>query len=171
LPRQPMRPTRKQRTREHILADLSANHVEKIALGCGYAVDRIWHDYGLDLALFTFDQHGYLESGVVWIQVKASDRLEVTRDGRAALVRLERKDLLAWIADVYPVIVVVYDAARDTAYWLSIQNHFAGDQGFRQLKGKTVTVRVPTANVLNPSAIHEFARQKAAVLTRRGEPS
>jgi Domain of unknown function (DUF4365) len=121
LARHVTNPPRKKRTREHVLADLSANHVEKVALSCGYAVDRIWHDYGLDLALFTFDERGYLESGVVWIQVKATDQLKKTLGGRAVLVRLQRKDVLAWIADAYPVILVVYDAPRDCAFWLSIQ--------------------------------------------------
>lgn len=52
LARYPINPPRKKRTREHVLADLSANHVERVALSCGYAVDRVWNDYGLDLALF-----------------------------------------------------------------------------------------------------------------------
>jgi len=101
LARHPSNLPRKKRTREHVLADLGANHVEKVALGCGHAVDRVWHDYGLDLALYTFDPRGYLESGVVWIQVKSSDRPSKRRDGSAVLVRLQRRDLLAWIADIY----------------------------------------------------------------------
>jgi hypothetical protein len=88
-----------------VLADLSANNVEKFALQCGFAVDRVWHDYGLDLALFTFDESGFLESGVVWIQLKASDRPRKSRDGKSILLRADRRDLLAWIADLYPAIL------------------------------------------------------------------
>jgi hypothetical protein len=132
-------------------------------------VDRIWHDYGLDLALFTFDERGYLESGVVWIQVKATDQLKKTLGGRAALVCLQRKDVLAWIADAYPVILVVYDAPRDCAFWLSIQGCFADEQGFGKLKGKTIKVPVPTANVLDENSIRDFARRKAALLAAWGE--
>jgi hypothetical protein len=155
---------RKKRTREHVLADLSANHVEKVALNCGHAVDRVWHDYGLDLALYTFDKRGYLQSGVVWIQVKATDKPKRTQDGSAVLARIQRRDVLAWIADVYPVILVLYDAQRDRAYWISVQSYFAGAQAFGKLKGQTITVPIPTVNVLNERAIREFARQKAAVL-------
>ncbi len=138
MARQPISPPRKRRTRAHVLADLSANHVEKIALGCGYAVDRVWHDYGLDLAVFTFDKRGYLESGVLWIQLKAT---------------------------VYPITLVMYDAANDRAYWLLVQSYFA----FGQLRGKTITVPIPTANVLNEKAMREFARRKAAMLARHWE--
>lgn len=170
MARHPTNLPRKKRTREHVLADLGANHVEKVALGRGYAVDRVWHDYGLDLALYTFDGRGYLESGVVWIQVKSSDRLSKRRDRSAILVRLERRDILAWIADVYPVILVVYDALRDRAYWLAIQGYFAGPGAFARLKGKTITVPVPITNLLNGRAMQEFARQKAVALTQRKEP-
>jgi hypothetical protein len=170
LARHPINLPRKKRTREHVLADLSANHVERVALTCGFALDRVWHDYGLDLALYTFDGHGYLESGVVWIQVKASDKPRKTPDRSALLVRLERRDIVAWLADAYPVILVVYDAQTDRAYWLSVQRYFAGAQGFTKLRGKTVTVPVPTAHRLNERAMRDFARQKAAVLAPRREP-
>ena len=38
-----------------MIADLSANHVEKQALLCGFSVERVRHDYGIDLILFTYD--------------------------------------------------------------------------------------------------------------------
>jgi hypothetical protein len=45
----------KTRTREHILADLAVNAVERqVLLGNG-TVERIRSDYGMDLALFTYD--------------------------------------------------------------------------------------------------------------------
>jgi hypothetical protein len=169
LARHPINLPRKKRTREHVLADLSANHVEKVALSCGYAVDRVWHDYGLDLALYTFDERGFLESGVVWIQAKASDEPKKSRDESAVLVRLQRRDILAWIADAYPVILVAYDARADRAYWLTIQRHFAGPRTFGKLKAKTITVPIPVANRLNERAVRDFARQKAAILAPRRE--
>src|SRR5436309_2496106 len=45
---------RKRRTREHIIADLSVNHVERQALLCGHVVERRVFDYGIDLEMFTF---------------------------------------------------------------------------------------------------------------------
>jgi len=106
----PVSPPRKQRTRAHVIADLSANHVEKFALSCGFAVERLRQDYGVDLAIFTFDSRGFRENGVLWLQLKATDHLKTTRDGKMVLVRLDRRDVLAWIAEAYPVILVVYDA-------------------------------------------------------------
>ena len=82
----PLHPPRKRRTREHLLADLSANHVARFALQCGFAAEELRQDYGLDLAVFTFDDQGYLESGVIWMQLKATDQLKTTRDSGAVLV-------------------------------------------------------------------------------------
>src|SRR5207302_7634395 len=52
------RPRRKRRTREHVLADLSVHHIEGHVLRCGWVVERMAHDYGIDLELHTFDRTG-----------------------------------------------------------------------------------------------------------------
>ena len=51
----------KTRTREHVLADLSINHVERQVLLCGFSVDRVQHDYGYDLSMATYSQGGEYE--------------------------------------------------------------------------------------------------------------
>ena len=72
---------RKRRTREHIIADLAVNHVERAVLRCGYTVERHWHDYGFDLLLYTYNNNGEYENGDVRIQVKATDHLKRKADG------------------------------------------------------------------------------------------
>jgi hypothetical protein len=169
LPKHPINPPRKQRTRAHVLADLSANHVEKFALHCGFAVVRLSQDYGLDLAIFTFDEDGFLEGGILWMQLKATDYLRKTRDGSAVLIRLDRRDVLAWIAEANPIILVLYDAVHGCAYWLWIQDFVANENAFAKLHGKTITVSIPTANLMSESAMREFARMKAGSRARQGD--
>jgi hypothetical protein len=74
-------------------------------------------------------------------------------------------------ADLYPVILVVYDAGLDRAYWLAIQGHFSGMDRFARLRGKTVTIPIPIENVLDASAMREFARRKMALFPSEGEQS
>jgi hypothetical protein len=74
---------RKLRTREHIIADLAVNHVERQVFLCGWTVERVFHDYGLDLILFFFNSMGELENGNAYIQVKATERATVLRTGQA----------------------------------------------------------------------------------------
>jgi hypothetical protein len=68
---------RKRRTREHIIADLSVNHVERFILQCGWTAQRISPDYGIDLIMETFDTRGRIENGAVKFQLKATDSLQV----------------------------------------------------------------------------------------------
>lgn len=97
----------KRRTRAHVLADLSINHVERQALLCGFAVERIQHDYGYDLTMTTFNDIGEYESGGVYIQVKATDRLLRLASGKAISWPVSRRDLKLWLKETYPVILVI----------------------------------------------------------------
>lgn len=94
------------------------------------------------------------------MQLKATDHLKTSRDGRSALVGVERRDVLSWMRELYPVILVLYDAARDLAYYLVIADYFAGANVFVRLKGATVTVPVPLDNVVSEQAIRHLARLK-----------
>jgi hypothetical protein len=150
---------RKRRTREHVIADLSVNHVERQALLSGYVVERRRQDYGIDLDLLTFDKYGQPEEGKVLLQLKASDRLNLKPGQESFTFRIDRKDLVLWLAEPSPVILVVYDARKGVAYWVYVQSHFRVRKDFNLFTaGKTVTVPVPTVNVVNPGAMRKFAR-------------
>jgi hypothetical protein len=157
----------KRRTREHVIADLSVNHVERQALLCGHVMEERVRDYGIDLVLITFDGSGVMEPGHVLLQVKATDHLKVVHSGRLIAQRVERRDLVSWLRQPMPVILVVYDAAADVAYWLYVQAHLARKSRPNPTKGGgLVTVHVPRGNVLNPEAVRRFARFRDQVLTQ-----
>lgn len=89
---------RKRRTREHVLADLSANHVERIILQRGFAAEATKHDYGVDMILFFYRPTGELNDGQVFIQLKATDRVTWVRGGRFISFALDKADLDYWLA-------------------------------------------------------------------------
>lgn len=64
---------------------------------------------------------------------------------------------------------MLYDAGQERALGLSIQSHFADQQTFARLSGKTVRVSIPTDNLISDEAMREFAREKAAILAPQGE--
>src|SRR5207237_9577673 len=104
-----------------------------------------------------------VESCRVLFQLKASDSLRRSADGMAILLRLEWRDLLFWLNEAKPVILVVYDAMADRAFWLNVQEYFRGREWpSRAGSTTTVTVHVPTANVLDEEAIRLFARLRDA---------
>lgn len=161
-------PRRKKRTREHVIADLGVKHVERAILRCGFSAERVFHDYGLDLYMSTYDPVGEAENGMVLLQVKATDHLKLRADGEAVLFRVERTDLDWWLAETLPVILVVYDARADLAYALYVQAHFTG-KGVGRPAGRTVTVHIPTENVLNEAAVRRFGVAKTRVVRQMKE--
>jgi hypothetical protein len=55
----------KRRTREHVIASQSVNHVERFVIDEGYTAQRQDDDYGYDLHITTYDDHGYVEPGSI----------------------------------------------------------------------------------------------------------
>jgi hypothetical protein len=149
---------RKRRTRAHVIADLSVNHVERHVLLCGFTVERRRHDYGFDLFMNTYDHNGELESGEVQFQLKATDRLRVARDGQTVLFRVERADLRTWLDVARPVIFVVFDARAEAAYWLYPPEHLAKRPRFDATRGsRTITLHLPRSQRLDQAAVLGFA--------------
>jgi hypothetical protein len=162
--------TRKRRTREHVIADLSVHHVEGHVLRCGWVVERLAQDYGIDLEVRTFNRTGEVQEGMVLLQLKATDRLRVRRDATDFAVRIDRADLVSWLAELSPVILIVYDAQKDVAFWLYVQSYFRRLENFSLFTaGRTVTVRVPTANVVTPAAVRRFGRFRDRVIAQQRE--
>jgi hypothetical protein len=51
-------------------------------------VDRVWHDYGIDLYVYAHGEDGGIENGNILVQAKATDRLRVLADQRTISVRV-----------------------------------------------------------------------------------
>lgn len=158
---------RKRRTREHIIADLAANHLERYVLKCGFTVEKIQHDYGLDMIMYTYQPTGEIEDGFVNIQLKASDKIKYDESDGSFSFPVERKHLSHWLGEPFPVLLIVYDAPKDKAYWVYIQNCFESMPAF-SLKNvkKTYSIRVPMHQVIDQEAIRKFAEFKQSVLNQ-----
>jgi hypothetical protein len=162
---QSRQPRRKQRTREHIIADLSVNHTEKQALLCGYTVEKRIHDYGIDLVLLTYSDVGEVENGEVLFQVKATDRPAMVKNGRFIICRIEYADLWAWLLEPFPVILIMYDAPNDRAFWLYFQSEFSDPKAIPKVgKSERITIRIPTNQLLNQDAVRHFRDFRNSIL-------
>ena len=110
---------RKRRTRQHVIADQSVNYVERFIIDEGHTAQRLERDYGYDLLLFTYDDQGYAEPGVAFLQLKASETL--TPSGSHYAYDLDIRDYHLWMAEDAPVVLILFDATRRRAYWLHVQ--------------------------------------------------
>ena len=157
---------RKRRTREHVIADLSVNHVERQVLLHGAAVERVRNDYGIDVEILFFDDDGYWKNGRAMLQIKATDRPTVRAGGTSVAVRVDARDLRFWRLVSDPVILVAYDAAEDRAHWLHVQPLLRGTSGTALLAPASTTLHVPRANRLTAEAVREFERLSDAQVGR-----
>jgi len=142
---------RKQRTRQHVIADLAVHHVEGFILRAGHAAQRVTPDYGYDVFMTTFDSDGMIERGGVSIQCKATERLKGT--GRDWFVEIDVRDHNLWTSEQRPVVLVAYDASQECAYWVSIQSYFRDPARRPRPEAATVRVRIPKKNILDHAAI------------------
>ena len=63
---------------------------------------------------------------------------------------MDVRDYNHWIREEQPVILMLYDASRERAYWLHVQDYFKKDDAPRPKKGaKTVRARIPARQVVN----------------------
>jgi hypothetical protein len=154
----------KTRTRQHVIADLAVNHVERQVLLCGYTAQRVQQDYGYDLTLATYDRHGQIEGGVIFVQVKATDDLPLLKDGKTISWPVSRRDLKLWLHENYPVLLVVYDGQRDRAYWLDVQTQIA-KQPTADLftTGATVNFHISIKSRVTQKAIEKIAQHKRRI--------
>jgi hypothetical protein len=156
---------RKQRTRQHVIADQSINHVERIIIDAGHTAQRLTPDYGYDLVLFTYDDRGYLEPGSVYVQIKASECLgEVGAD---YVFDLDIRDYNLWMLEEMPVILVLFAASRRRAYWLWVQSYFSKDAVRQPKRGaKSVRVHVPKRQSVTRRAVAAWRDLKRQALQR-----
>ena len=158
---------RKRRTRQHVIADLGVNHVERYVLLAGFTTERRLHDYGIDLVVSTYDPSGEIEQGEMLLQVKATDRLTTIRDEAFVTVRIDRRDLRAWLAESLPVILVVFDGKSERAWWLYVQAEYGGTKRFQVSSGTgTTTLRIPITNGLDTDAFGRFRGFRNRVLAQ-----
>ena len=137
------------------------NFVERQVLLCGHTVERVFHDYGYDLFLFTFDANGEPEAGEIRVQVKATDILAINSEKETISLRVACADLIYWLSERLPVVLVLYDATREVAYWIDIRNYCFGLPGFNVFSiGKTLTIHIPCSNIFDQTAIAELTIAK-----------
>jgi hypothetical protein len=154
------RAIRKLRTRDHIIEELSINFFQRRVLLCGYSLERVESDYGYDLLLFTYNNIGEIENGSVTIQMKASDHFAFNSKNCIPF-DVDTRDLNLWLNQYDPVLLVVYDAKKDKAYWLDIQDYFKSlTLSAKHKKQKSFRVQIPKRNKVGVSSVRKYAKLK-----------
>jgi hypothetical protein len=154
---------RKRRTRQHVIADLSANHFERFVLLRRHSAEIFQRDYGLDMVIFFYDDDGMVLDGQVSVQLKASDHPKYIDDGKFVSLVIDERDLRSWTQRLEPVILVVFDAQLHRAFWLYVQTNVEL-QSTHLATRRSRNVRIPTAQVVNEEAIDKLAAYNEQVV-------
>jgi Domain of unknown function (DUF4365) len=158
---------RKQRTREHVIASQSINYVERFIYFAGHTVERFHDDYGYDLLMRTYDAEGYLETGEVLFQVKATDKIRETASGQACWISIDVADYNAWVNEDSPLFLVLYDARKRRAVWLYVQQYFEEQPARRPQTGaKSIRVIIPKRNRVGVAMIRNARNCQAAIVAQ-----
>ena len=127
-----------------MIAAQSVNFIERFIVDAGHTAQRVDADYGYDLYVSTFDEEGYCENGVIYVQIKATDNIEFSSAGTHLVFDLTIRDYNLWVDETMPVLLVLFDAQKRRAWWLNVQRYFAEKHGRRpQADAKTVRVSIP----------------------------
>jgi hypothetical protein len=167
MPRPILNP-RKKRTRDHVIADLSVNHLERFILEGGHTTQVWFHDYGYDLSMTTYDENGQVEPGPAHFQLKASESLSASSRGFS--FDIDVRDYNLWQSERMPVYLILHDAGKKRAYWLDVQRYFGEDDKRRPKAGaKTIRVYLPESQVVNARAIVAMRQRKLQAYHRYDE--
>ena len=159
------RPQRKRRTREHVIEDLSGNHLERQVLLNGHVLRRPDREYGVDVTMFHFSSDGEIENGEVRFQLKATEKLNVINAGTEISYPIKTGDLHYWALEIYPFILVVFDAKNEEAFWLDVGDYVDGRPEVLDPSRETVNVRIPRSNRLTVQSIEHFRNRSLQIVT------
>ena len=157
-------PRRKERTRGHIIEDLSENYLERKILLKGHVLRRPVRDYGVDATMFHFADDGTIENGEVRFQLKATDNLKVINRGTTISFPISTAHLDYWKSEIYPFLLVVYDAKMDKSYWLDIREYVDQHPDVCDPDKSMVNIHIPLANELTEKAIELFRARSLRIV-------
>jgi hypothetical protein len=160
---------RKRRTTEHVIAGMSLHHLAYLVVKAGFTLEATRADYGYDGAIITFDPNGEVENGLVYVQLKATNKIRVHNPSSSVLFRVTKKDLDLWGSEPFPVYLVLFDAQTELAYWLYLQKYLEANRiAVSAMKGKSLEVRIAMSQSLDLAAVGSWRSDKARVLGEIG---
>jgi hypothetical protein len=160
---------RKKRVRQHIIADMSFHHVAYRIVKHGFTIEAVSSDYGYDGSIVTFNSKGEVENGVIYIQLKATDKIKKGKTAHSAEFRVDKRDLAYWGDEPFPVYFILFDAKSERAYWIYFQKFVQAKKlSAAKMKTKTFAITIDTRQQVDEQTAKAWRAEKSAVLTQIG---
>ena len=150
---------RKRRTRQHIIEDLGFNHVERQVLLAGYTLNRFnQNDYGYDGLITTFSETGEIENFYLVFQLKSTDFIQLSIINESFVFDLSKRDLELWLYNPTPVLLILFDAQKEIAYYIDLQAYFKKNRVSLKNVRKFVRVYINQNAIFNATIIQELRK-------------
>jgi hypothetical protein len=151
---------KKRRTRQHIIEDLGLNHIERQILLSGNVLRRFSdYDYGYDGMIETFNELGEVQNEGIMIQLKSTDIIQLSAQKQGFIVDLSKRDLELWLKSHYPVLLVLYDAQKEVAYFTDLQHYFNENRILLKNVLKFVRIFLPSQSIFDAKTIHDLQKK------------
>jgi|ERR1700677_2965634 len=156
---------KKRRVREHVIADLSVNHVVYHVLKAGYTIEVTRADYGYDGSIVTFNRKGEIENGNIFIQLKATDSIGRFKNKNGFAFSVSKKDLNLWHQEPFPVYFVLFDAKKEKAYWIYFQKYLTKHKiKPAHIKKKSFVIHIKKKNLFDSTTPKSWRADKENAL-------
>ena len=151
---------KKRRTRQHVIEDLGLNHIERHILLAGNVLRRFGeYDYGYDGMIDTFNEQGEAENLSFKIQLKSTDGIQLSPQKAGFIIDLSKRDLELWLRNQHPVLLILYDAREDKAYFAYLQTYFNENRLLLVDVRKFVRVFLSPQSIFDKTAIQELQQK------------
>ena len=148
---------RKQRTREHIIEDLGFNHVERQVLIAGHVFSRSDDEnYEYQAVIDTFNSSEEPENLHILVQMKSIDSAMIVNTSDKWLFELPKRDLISWLSDIRPVIVILFDVHSETAYYVDLETYFQENRQILKKISKFVKIYLSKNAIFDSKAIQKL---------------
>lgn len=145
---------RKRRTRQHIIEDLGFNYIERQVLLAGYTLTQVSKDYGYDFLMTTYNGNGEVDNGLIFGQLKSTDHIKITQKG--IQFSLSKRDLELWLLESSLMILVLYDAQKEKAYYLILKDYFKANKLLLQNINKFIQVNITLEKIFDSKSIKQL---------------
>ena len=152
---------KKLRTRQHIIEDLGLNHIERQILLVGNVLRRFKdYDYGYDGMIETFNERGETDNQIFLFQLKSTDNIQLSNEKGGYIVDLSKRDLELWLTNLVPVLLILYDAQKDVAYFTELQSYFNKNRIALNNVRKFVRIYLSTESIFSTNNIQKLQNLK-----------
>lgn len=87
-------------------------------------------------------------------------------EGTVVSISISTKDLRYWASEIYPFILVVFDAMTESAYWLHIQEYVKRRPECVASDRDSISVHIPVSNILTVAAVEAFRNMSLRLVER-----